>query len=197
MHRSLAPRGDLRCRRELPAFLSGAGESRAHRGPLVLSRRGAASCKQLCFYSVVYQSKNPSVRLLLGPVSFPALSFFFFFFSFLVFFSSVFAARRNKQRGRRRAAAGKRYLLKHNAAVPFGREAALTSWQRGFSRTPSPRRVVPTSRRLLRNADSPRGSVLKARRPRGSASIWPPEPGGGGEKWCRAPGARGAGGRVL
>lgn len=121
--------------------------------------------------------------------------FFFFFFS--CFFSSVFAARRNKQRGRRRAAAGKRYLLKHNAAVPFGREAALTSRQRGFSRTPSPRRVVPTSRRLLRNADSPRGSVLKAGRPRGSASIWPPEPGGGGEKWCRAPGARGAGGRVL
>lgn len=196
MHCSLAPRGDLRCRRELPAFLSGAGESRARRGPLVLSRRGAASCKQL--FLLCGLSKQESIcpsaaRACLLPGS----VLFFFFFSFLVFFSSVFAARRNKQRGRRRAAAGKRYLLKHNAAVPFGREAALTSRQRGFSRTPSPRRVVPTSRRLLRNADSPRGSVLKAGRPRGSASIWPPEPGGGGEKWCRAPGVRGAGGRVL
>lgn len=146
---------------------------------------------------MVYQSKNPSVHLLLGPVSFLALSLSIFFFS-------VFAARRNKQKGRRRAAAGKCFLLKYNA-VPFGREDALWGQQPDFLaawllKDPvSPARVPdPPETPEKRGARIPPEG--RCQNPGGPASLRTSgrqSEAGVERKWCRAPGARGAGGRVL
>lgn len=94
MHRSLAPRGDLRCRRELPAFLSGAGESRARRGPLVLSRRGAASCKQL--FLLCGLSKQESICPSAAQACLlPGSVLFFFFLFFSCFFSEPWLTLQN------------------------------------------------------------------------------------------------------